>query len=136
LGFNDLMRVSLRMRPDRLIVGELRGAETVTFLRAINTGHPGSLSPIHASSPDGAFEQIALMCMQAGLVLSRDQAIGYARTMIDIAVQMSHKNGMRCVEDVRYGRSRTSAGYSSLCPWRKFLPCVQKPLRRLKLIPP
>jgi type IV secretion system protein VirB11 len=97
---DDLMRASLRMRPDRLIVGELRGAETVTFLRAINTGHPGSLSTVHASSPHGAFEQIALMCMQAGLGLNRDETIGYARSMIDIVVQLDRKNGVRGVSEV------------------------------------
>lgn len=102
VAIDDLMRAALRMRPDRLIVGELRGSETVTFLRAINTGHPGSLSTVHASSPDGAFEQIALMCMQAGLGLSRDQTIGYARSMVDIVVQLRQRNGVRCVEAVRY----------------------------------
>lgn len=92
---DDLMRASLRMRPDRLIVGELRGNETVTFLRAINTGHPGSLSTIHASSTEGAFEQIALMCMQAGLGLSRAETIHYAKSMIDIVVQMDRRAGRR-----------------------------------------
>jgi type IV secretion system protein VirB11 len=100
VGIDDLMRASLRMRPDRLIVGELRGAETVTFLRAINTGHPGSLSTVHASSPRGAFEQIALMCMQAGLGLNRDETIGYAKSMIDIVVQLDRKNGLRGVSEV------------------------------------
>jgi type IV secretion system protein VirB11 len=102
---DDLMRASLRMRPDRLIVGELRGPETVTFLRAINTGHPGSLSTIHASSPGGAFEQIALMCMQAGLGLGRDDTIRYARSMIDIVVQLGRKNGVRSVEEVCFARA-------------------------------
>jgi type IV secretion system protein VirB11 len=100
ITIDDLMRASLRMRPDRLIVGELRGAETVTFLRAINTGHPGSLSTIHASTPSGAFEQIALMCMQAGLGLTRDETTGYAKSMIDIVVQLSRKNGERSVDEV------------------------------------
>lgn len=102
VNIDDLMRASLRMRPDRLLVGELRGAETVTFLRAINTGHPGSLSTIHASSADGAFEQIALMCMQAGLGLGRDQTIAYAKSMIDIVLQLTRKNGRRCVERVYF----------------------------------
>jgi type IV secretion system protein VirB11 len=97
---DDLMRASLRMRPDRLLVGELRGNETVTFLRAINTGHPGSLSTIHASSPDGAFEQIALMCMQAGLGLSRTETIHYAKSMIDIVVQMGRRAGRREITDI------------------------------------
>jgi type IV secretion system protein VirB11 len=99
---DDLMRASLRMRPDRLMVGELRGPETVTFLRAINTGHPGSLSTVHASSPDGAFEQIALMCMQAGLGLSRTETIHYAKSMIDIVVQMDRKAGRREIVDILF----------------------------------
>ena len=101
IGIDDLMRASLRMRPDRLLVGELRGPETVTFLRAINTGHPGSLSTIHASSPDGAFEQIALMCMQAGLGLSRAETIHYAQSMIDVVVQMTRHAGQRAISEVR-----------------------------------
>jgi type IV secretion system protein VirB11 len=99
---DDLMRASLRMRPDRLMVGELRGAETVTFLRAINTGHPGSLSTIHASSTEGAFEQIALMCMQAGLGLSRAETIHYAKSMIDIVVQMEKQAGRREITDILF----------------------------------
>jgi type IV secretion system protein VirB11 len=105
ITIDDLMRASLRMRPDRLIVGELRGAETVTFLRAINTGHPGSLSTVHASSIDGAYEQIALMCMQAGLGLGRDETIGYAKSMIDIIIQLTRNNGVRGIEDVRFSRT-------------------------------
>lgn len=98
----ELMRASLRMRPDRLIVGELRGAETVTFLRAINTGHPGSISTIHASTTEGAFEQLALMCMQADLGLGRNETIDYARSMIDIIVQLDRKNGHRSIADIQF----------------------------------
>jgi type IV secretion system protein VirB11 len=98
---DDLMRASLRMRPDRLIVGELRGGETVTFLRAINTGHLGSISTVHANSPQGAFEQIAFMCMQAGLGLGRLETMEYARSMIDVVIQLDRHSGQRsisCVE--------------------------------------
>jgi len=48
----DLLIAALRMRPDRIILGEVRGSEALTFLRAVNTGHPGSISTIHADSPD------------------------------------------------------------------------------------
>jgi type IV secretion system protein VirB11 len=106
---DDLMRASLRMRPDRLLVGELRGQETVTFLRAINTGHPGSLSTIHASSPDGAFEQIALMCMQAGLGLTRTETIDYAKSVIDIVVQMGRRAGRRQITDISLTTSARNA---------------------------
>lgn len=99
---DDLMRASLRMRPDRLIVGELRGGETVTFLRAINTGHPGSITTVHANSPNGALEQIAFMCMQAGLGLERQETIDYTRSMIDIIVQINKKNGQRRISSVEF----------------------------------
>lgn len=97
---DDLMRASLRMRPDRLIVGELRGGETVTFLRAINTGHPGSISTVHANSPQGAFEQIAFMCMQARLGLGRLETMEYARSMIDIVIQLDRHSGQRAISCV------------------------------------
>lgn len=97
---DDLLRASLRMRPDRLLVGELRGLEVATFLRAINTGHPGSFATIHASSARGAFDQIALMCLQAGIGLTRDEAIGYAKSMIDIVVQLSRRDGARQVDEI------------------------------------
>lgn len=99
---DELMRASLRMRPDRLIVGELRGRETVTFLRAINTGHPGSISTVHANTPHGALEQIAMMCMQAGLGLGRQETIDYARSMIDIIVQLDRKSGQRRISSVEF----------------------------------
>jgi type IV secretion system protein VirB11 len=99
---DDLMRASLRMRPDRLIVGELRGGETVTFLRAINTGHPGSISTVHANSPQGAFEQIAFMCMQAGLGLGRQETMDYARSMIDIVIQLDRHSGQRAINCVEF----------------------------------
>ena len=51
---------ALRMRPDRIILGELRGVEALTFLRAVNTGHPGSMTSIHADTPQRAIEQLSL----------------------------------------------------------------------------
>jgi type IV secretion system protein VirB11 len=97
---DDLMRASLRMRPDRLIVGELRGPEVITFMRAINTGHPGSFASIHASSAQGALEQLSLMCLQAGLGLSRDDTLSYTRTMIDVVIQLRRDSGKRYLEDI------------------------------------
>lgn len=97
---DDLMRASLRLRPDRLIVGELRGPEAITFMRAINTGHPGSFASIHASSTQGALEQLSLMCLQAGLGLSREDTLSYTRTMIDVVIQLRRDSGNRYLEDV------------------------------------
>ena len=85
---NDLLQAALRLRPNRILLGEMRGKEAVSFLRAVNTGHPGSFSTIHANSPAGALEQLALMVMQAGLGLSRADTVEYAKSVIDVIVQL------------------------------------------------
>jgi len=100
VGVNDLLQASLRLRPDRLVVGELRGPEAVSFLRAINTGHPGSFSTIHANTPSGALEQLGLMVMQAGLGLSRTDTLTYAKSVIDVVVQLDRQDGRRAVTDI------------------------------------
>ncbi len=92
---NELLQSALRLRPDRIVLGELRGAESVSFLRAINTGHPGSFSTIHANTPRGALEQLALMVMQTGLGLTRADTIEYAASVIDLVVQLDRQNGRR-----------------------------------------
>ena len=91
----ELLQAALRLRPDRIVLGELRGREAVSFLRAINTGHPGSFTTIHANSPNGALEQLALMVMQAGLGLTRADTLTYARSMIDVIVQLDRVDGQR-----------------------------------------
>ena len=86
---NELLQAALRLRPDRIVLGELRGQESVSFLRAINTGHPGSFSTIHANSLRGALEQLSLMVMQTGIGLTRSDTIAYAASVIDVVVQLS-----------------------------------------------
>ncbi|MBA2932557.1 P-type DNA transfer ATPase VirB11 [Sphingomonas sp. CGMCC 1.13654] len=102
VGTDDLLQAALRLRPDRIVVGELRGRETVSFLRAINTGHPGSFSTIHASSPAGALEQLVLMVMQAGLGLGRQDTLAYARSMIDVIVQLGRSDGRRGITAIEW----------------------------------
>ena len=102
VGIDELLRASLRMRPDRLMVGEIRGAEAFAFLRAVNTGHPGSLTTVHADSPQGALEQIAFMTLQAGLTLTRSDVIAYATSVIDVIVQLSRIQGRRVVSSVTF----------------------------------
>lgn len=97
---DDLLQASLRLRPDRIVLGELRGTEAVSFLRAINTGHPGSFSTIHANSTSGALEQLGLMVMQAGLGLSRGDTLAYATSVIDVIVQLDRSKGARAVADI------------------------------------
>jgi type IV secretion system protein VirB11 len=101
---DDLLSASLRMRPDRIIVGELRGNEAYTFLRAVNTGHPGSMTTIHADSPERAVEQIALLVLQTGTRLGRDDVLHYVRNTIDVFVQLSRTAGRRRVSEIALRR--------------------------------
>jgi type IV secretion system protein VirB11 len=100
----DLLVASLRMRPDRIILGELRGAEAFTFLRAVNTGHPGSLSTIHADTPERAVEQLALIVLQSGARMRREDVIGYVERVVDVIVQLERRTGIRRVSRVLWRR--------------------------------
>lgn len=96
----DLLIASLRLRPDRIILGELRGKEAFTFLRAINTGHPGSLTTIHADTPALAIQQLALLVLQTGVELSRADIVGYVETTVDVIVQLSRRAGERRTTEI------------------------------------
>lgn len=99
----DLIEACLRLRPDRIIVGELRGAEAFGFLRAINTGHPGSISTLHADTPKMAIEQLKLMVMQAGLGLPPDQIKEYILNVVDAIVQLKRgEKGVRYVSEIYF----------------------------------
>lgn len=99
----DLIEACLRLRPDRIIVGELRGAEAFSFLRAINTGHPGSVSTLHADSPQMALEQLKLMVMQAGLGMPPEEIKKYILAVIDIVIQLKRgSKGKRYVSEIYF----------------------------------
>jgi len=106
---DDLLQAALRLRPDRIVLGELRGGEAVSFLRAINTGHPGSFSTIHANSPQGALEQLSLMVMQSGLGLSRMDTIAYVRSVVDLIVQLDRQGGQRGIAAIERTTELSSA---------------------------
>ena len=97
----DLLINTLRMRPDRIIVGEIRGAEANEMLQAMNTGHPGSMSTLHANTPRDALTRLENMLMQGGgdipLPALRRQIAG----SIDVVVQLARlRSGHRCVTSV------------------------------------
>lgn len=104
VGANELLQSALRLRPDRIVLGELRGSESVSFLRAINTGHPGSFSTIHANSLRGALEQLSLMVMQTGIGLGRADTIAYAASVIDVIVQLDRTDGKRGISAIAEAR--------------------------------
>lgn len=102
----DLIEACLRLRPDRLMLGELRGAEAFSFMRAVNTGHPGSISTLHADTPALAIEQLILMIMQAGLGITRDQIKNYVENVINVIIQLKRgARGMRYVSEVYFKES-------------------------------
>ncbi|HEY0013474.1 MAG TPA: P-type DNA transfer ATPase VirB11 [Allosphingosinicella sp.] len=101
---NDLVAASLRMRPDRIILGELRGEEAFAFLRAVNTGHPGSMTTVHSDSAEGAVEQVALLVLQTGTRLSREDVHHYVKQTVDVFVQLGRTGGKRHVAEVLLNR--------------------------------
>jgi pilus assembly protein CpaF len=97
----DLLRNTLRMRPDRIIIGEVRGPEAFDMLNAMNTGHEGSLSTVHANSPRDALARIENMVLMASLELP-DRAIReQMASALDLIVQLQrHSDGVRRVTAV------------------------------------
>ncbi|QNM81725.1 P-type DNA transfer ATPase VirB11 [Sphingomonas sabuli] len=100
----DLVEAALRLRPDRIIMGEVRGAEAISWLRAVGTGHPGSITTVHANSPDGAVEQLAIMSMLAGTELGRAELVDYVRATVDIIIQLGQVDGTRLVTEIGFKR--------------------------------
>jgi type IV secretion system protein VirB11 len=99
----DLIEACLRLRPDRIIVGELRGAEAFSYLRAVNTGHPGSIATLHADSPKLAIEQLILMIMQADLGITREQIKDYVEMVVEVIIQLKRgTKGRRYVSEIYF----------------------------------
>ena len=99
----DLIEACLRLRPERIIVGELRGSEAFAFLRAINTGHPGSISTLHADTPEMALQQLKLMVMQAGLGMPPDDIMNYIKNVVDVVVQLKRgAKGRRYISEIYF----------------------------------
>ena len=106
----QLVRNALRMRPDRIIVGEVRGAEAVDMLWAMNTGHEGSLSTCHANSPLDALRRLEVMVLSAGLDLPMAAVRDQLSSSLDLVVQVARTGGGRAIDRVgrRGGRSASS----------------------------
>ena len=97
----DLLRNALRMRPDRIVIGEVRGAEALDLLTALNTGHDGALSTVHASSPADAIARIETLALMAGVGLPHEAIAAQARRGIDLVVQIERRrDGARRVIEI------------------------------------
>lgn len=84
----DLVRNSLRMRPDRIIVGEVRGAEVIDMLQAMNTGHDGSLTTVHANSPRDALLRLETLVAMSGVNMPHEAVRQYIASAIDVIFQL------------------------------------------------
>ena len=92
----DLLRNALRMRPDRLVVGEVRGAEALDLLVALNTGHDGALSTLHANSPEDALRRLETLALMAGVGLPHEAVREQVARGIDLVVHMARgRDGAR-----------------------------------------
>jgi pilus assembly protein CpaF len=97
----DLVRNSLRMRPDRIIVGEVRGGEALDMLQAMNTGHDGSLTTLHANSPRDTISRLETMCLMSGMELPLKVVREQIAAAIDLIIQQTRlKDGARKVTSI------------------------------------
>jgi len=98
----ELLEACLRLNPDRILLSELRGEEAFYFLRAINSGHPGSITTLHADSVAGAFDQIVMMINQGGISLSEENIRSYLKKVVDVVVQFKNINGKRIMTELYF----------------------------------
>jgi pilus assembly protein CpaF len=105
VGLDDLVRAALRMRPDRIVVGEVRGPEALAALGAMATGHEGSMVTIHARSPDDALERLSMLALQARSGASEAALERIVLRAVDVVVQLARgpdgRRKVTAIEGVR-----------------------------------
>jgi pilus assembly protein CpaF len=96
VSIRELVKNSLRMRPDRIVVGEVRGGEALDMLQAMNTGHDGSLTTVHANTPRDAISRIETLVLMAGMDLPLKVVRQQVSSAVDLIVQQTRlKDGQR-----------------------------------------
>jgi len=115
----DLLRNALRMRPDRIVIGEVRGREALDLLTALNTGHDGALSTVHANSPADALRRLEMLAMMAGVGLPHAAIREQVRRGIELVVHLarSPEGERRVVEVGEVVRAAGGVGVKEL--WRR-----------------
>lgn len=97
-----LLQATLRLRPDRIILGELRDSAALTFLESINTGHAGSFTTIHAESGRKAMDRLALLVMNTGTQLNYSEILRYLRGSIDVVIQTGREGSRRGIMETYF----------------------------------
>ena len=101
ITMSDLVRTSLRLRPDRLVLGEIRGAEVMDMLQALNTGHDGSMATCHANGPLDALRRVESLVVQHSPGWPVHAVRDHVRSSVDIVVHVERAaHGRRCVSDI------------------------------------
>ena len=101
ITIRDLVRNSLRMRPDRIIVGEVRGKEAFDMMQAMNTGHEGSLTTMHANSPRDALNRLETMIMMNEMEIPVSAVRGYIGNAIEVVIQLDRlSDGKRKITSI------------------------------------
>jgi pilus assembly protein CpaF len=101
VSVRDLVRTALRMRPDRIVIGEVRGGEAFDLLQALNTGHDGSLGTVHANDPAAALQRIEMLALLAGLDVPFAAVRAQVHTAIDVVMQVQRgTHGRRVVSEI------------------------------------
>jgi pilus assembly protein CpaF len=101
VSIRDLLRNALRMRPDRVVIGEVRGVEALDLLTALNTGHDGALSTVHANSPTDALRRLETLALMAGVGLPHSAVAEQVRHGIDLVVHLRRQDdGSRRVTEI------------------------------------
>lgn len=96
----DLLRSALRLRPDRILVGEVRGPEAYDLIGALNTGHAGSMSTVHANSPEEALTRLEMLALSHTGTIDHGVIARQLRTAVDLVVQLGRREGRRVVLEV------------------------------------
>jgi pilus assembly protein CpaF len=101
VSIRDLLRNALRMRPDRIVIGEVRGSEALDLLTALNTGHDGALSTVHANSPADALSRLETLALMAGVGLPHAAVAEQVQRGIDLVVHLERRaDGARVVTEI------------------------------------
>jgi pilus assembly protein CpaF len=100
IGFADLLKAALRHRPDRIVVGEIRGSEARVFVDALNTGHRGSLTTIHANGAEDALHRLSQLALRGSGGVSLNDVEEECRRSIDMVIHVAKADGVRAVREL------------------------------------
>ena len=111
----QLLECCLRMKPDRILLAELRSEEAFDYLRNVNSGHPGSITSVHATSAELAFEQLVLLVKQSpgGRELARQDIKSLLYLLVDVVIQFGVERHQRYIKEIWYEPARKRRGLSA-----------------------